>query len=665
MEHEFGDALMKHLALIALVLSAPALWPQAWSGLIAPNRGIDWTGAGATIPSMPSNCGTQPTSHTVAALVTAFNADRGGGSYCRIDATSWGTVTGSTSLLFSYAGRANVVVDLTGTTFNFTGTSTNCNGLQATAVCSTNGDGDANIGVFNWPNRANVSSGQTQGSTSVVLSSVTNLAIGKQIQFGQPDPASDNGNAWFCATTGSNGNCSQQGSTSSPRLSGTNYSQTQMVTVTNISGTTVTFTPALYAPNWGGSMVAWWTTNQPLSNFGIHGGTFDVRSLSGNGVIVELFQTANVWVDGTSFLNSTFGNLYIVLESNHTTLQNSYLFGSGPTSGNYAVDLAWGTSDSLVVNNISQKVAGAWLTETSVGNVFAYNYAVDNFFGAGWQACDTDLHAAGDYDNLYEGNIGTCFNPDDIHGTSPIGNTIYRSYYSGFDDAAYVRNGNVNPTRMVAMQALSFARNMNFVGSVWGTAGKQTVYQYAIPNSTSCGSTNGGQVFQMGASNQNNTAFSAACISTGFDIPNDTNVHDSLMRWGNWDVVTNAVRFCTANATPIGACTENERGNGASTYPGLSSPITSGFPASFIYGSKPSWFGSLTWPPVGPDVSGGNIAGTGGHANLNPAANCYLNVMGGRVDGTSGALTFNASTCYTAGPPPSAAPTNISIIVIP
>ena len=52
---------------------------------------------------------------------------------------------------------------------------------------------------------------------------------------------------------------------------------------------------------------------------------------------------------------------------------------------------------------------------------------------------------------------------------------------------------------------------------------------------------------------------------------------------------------------------------------------------------------------IGPDVSGGNIAGTGGHANTNPAEDCFLNAMGGATNGTGGPYSFDANTCYGSG----------------
>jgi hypothetical protein len=45
-------------------------------------------------------------------------------------------------------------------------------------------------------------------------------------------------------------------------------------------------------------------------------------------------------------------------------------------------------------------------------------------------------------------------------------------------------------------------------------------------------------------------------------------------------------------------------------------------------------------------VTGGNLQGSGGHANTIPAADCYANVMHGPADGTAGVLGFNRQACY-------------------
>jgi chitodextrinase len=110
----------------------------------------------------------------------------------------------------------------------------------------------------------------------------------------------------------------------------------------------------------------------------------------------------------------------------------------------------------------------------------------------------------------------------------------------------------------------------------------------------------------------------------------------------NYDYFTNSTKKCSDAGEP--GC---QGGSGSVT-----------LPASLYLSSKPSWFGSSQWPPIGPDVSG--------LTTLIPAKNCFDNVIakGG---------TFNASTCYSGGsvvtPPPSdttppSTPTGLTTSVI-
>jgi hypothetical protein len=119
-------------------------------------------------------------------------------------------------------------------------------------------------------------------------------------------------------------------------------------------------------------------------------------------------------------------------------------------------------------------------------------------------------------------------------------------------------------------------------------------------------------------------------------------------------------------------------------------PSSDSLPASFFTSSQPSWWPSgKAWPLIGPDVTSGNLlvcssgtyarslvtsasacaGGTSGqaadgHANSNPAMDCYLS-LGGLPDGTGPALTnFNEASCYSettvTAPQP---PTNLTATV--
>ncbi|MGA8727371.1 MAG: chitobiase/beta-hexosaminidase C-terminal domain-containing protein [Terracidiphilus sp.] len=646
------------------------LGSPAWTGLLAPARAdANWLNAGATISTATNPCPVQPSSNTPAAISAAFTADAGGASYCVINIPA-GTFTVSGSFILQYAGKANVILNGAGPNSTFFvwngGSTTNCVGFGGTMICAWNGDSSINAGSIRMGNGPFTVSGTlTQGSTAITLSGFSNLKVGSEIEIMQNDPSSDNGNAWPCQTSSQTNQCSQQGGAQAP----IGKTETQMVTIASCGSSTfgtacstgsVTITPAIKAPNWsaGNSPVAYWSSSLPLSNVGIQNMSFDVSGISTQ-FIFQCQQCSNVWGMNLRTVNGTVAGQAAVIHlnavaSNHVTFENDYMYGSNPASEGYGIDFESGTSDSLALNNIGQHVATSYITETGIGNVFAYNEAVDNYFGSGWQQCDELHHAGGDYFTLWEGNVGICAGGDDVHGTH-LWNTWYRTYLSGFDPATETGAKYAN---VQAYTDMAYSRYANIVASVLGTSGKNTTYQIAgaSGNPTNCTTAASGNVFQFNYGDQNNRPYnSSACgDSPSGVIDNDPLVASTVMRWGNWDVVHGSVQ---ENA--------GETGSSAPVYPGLNSPATT-FPASFIFTSAPPWWAfpsgsTAPFPAIGPDVTGGNIAGAGGHAWLNPAANCALNVMGINPNGSSGPKPYNPTTCYpttpaTATPVPSPGP---------
>jgi hypothetical protein len=122
------------------------------------------------------------------------------------------------------------------------------------------------------------------------------------------------------------------------------------------------------------------------------------------------------------------------------------------------------------------------------------------------------------------------------------------------------------------------------------------------------------------------------------------------MRWGNYDVVTGAVRWCGNSSDPgwttiCGSTSEVPTGLG--NYANAV-PASTTLPPSFYLSAKPAWWPSgKAWPPIGPDVTGGNVANVAGHVYTIPSHDCYLNVMGGATNGTGAVLTFSAAKCYS------------------
>ncbi len=204
-------------------------------------------------------------------------------------------------------------------------------------------------------------------------------------------------------------------------------------------------------------------------------------------------------------------------------------------------------------------------------------------------------------------------------------------------------NGGNTGTVAASVHIQSKNRFFNIIGNVMGDSYIST-YETTLADSSS-------SIYVLGWRGS----------ASGNDPGNDTNVKRTLMRWGNWDSVTNATRWCVNATAP---CTGSEVPSGIANFPNPV-PASQSLPASFYYASKPSWWPSAKpWPPIGPAVAGGNITNMAGHAYTNPAADCYLNVMRGPIDGSGGPLNFNANTCYpsvtTSGPLP---PTNLSAVV--
>jgi hypothetical protein len=643
--NQFHSALL----LFALVCLPGTCVGQAWSGVVAPDRAIDWTRAGATIADRTVQCGSTISAYSgSAATINTAISNCQSGQYIQLGA---GTFALTTSISTTKSGVTLRGVGPDQTFLVFSGTSTSCNGLGSVAFCVFNGDTNTYVG--NQPNLANWTAGYASGTNSITFGSmaagsISTLHVGSLLILDQKDDASDPGaNIWVCQTSGSNGDCSQQGAggTAVP-----GRGQTQQVTVTSISGSgpwTIGISPGLYAPNWasGRSPQAWWSPTLPVSGFGIENLSLDTRSLGDLQAIIEFTNATNCWVKGIRSINSTKNNAaarkhVLVWQATHITVRDSYFYGSSPTSEGYGVDFSSVSADNLAENNIFQHLAAGTLAEVSVGDVFGYNYAVDNYYNNGapaWQGGDGTHHQVGDYYLLWEGHEGITFNADSIHG-SAFFITHFRDYLNGHDTATEVAPKTQSTW---AYFLFSGARYFNLVGSVLGTQSYHTHYTTAAAGTASCGNAGVSSLstIVLGYSDQGGIQFSRACMGTSFDIPNDLNVTATLMRWGNYSACTgdsacNSVRFAT-----------EESASTAPIYPGLNSPSQT-LPASFYLSSKPSWWGSMPWPAVGPDVTGGNIASVGGHAFHNPAANCYLNIMGGKTDGSSGALTFSTSACY-------------------
>lgn len=663
--------------IVALCLSliGALAQAQAWSGIISSGRAIDWSNVGVIggnpqTGALPSDSWTQCVTtacNTAFATPTAANintaiAGASANTYVLLPAGTYSI--GSPGILWNAVSNVELRGAGSNSTFlNFTASNT-CQGTAAD-VCFQSSDPNYQGGPSNT---ATWSAGYSQGATSIMLSSKTNLSVGSYLILDQVDDTTDTGQPEFtcavpttCATAGAGG------------YTRSNRNQVQMVKVTSISGTgpfTIGISPGLYRDNWninpGTSLPqAWWATS-PAINDGIRDISLN-HSTSDPPKGIEFFNCLNCWVskvrsiygagiDGDSQAHVIFWN------SPHGTVQSSYFFHnrtSGSASVLYGVALGL-SSDTLVQNNIFEQVQAPVPEDGPCsGCVVAYNFDVNNefqslvFLNQGQFA-----HSVSDF-MLFEGNQGAGAYADNFHGTHYL-LTFFRDAYNGFQqNQGNIPNQNTSPFLLFA-----YSRDFNIIGNVLGSpALPQTGYQTVEPTAPNDLTIYGG----IGWAD-----------NSGSTIPNDAQTPNSLMRWGNYDIVSAAVRWCGNSSNPGWSTTcssTSEVPTGYSAFPNTV-PASTALPSSFYLSAKPSWWTSgIAYPPIGPDVTSGNLrichGGTnsgayvttsgqcpistldtlGGFANETPAMACFLNTMGGSPIGTdSSALAFNADSCYTVAP---------------
>jgi hypothetical protein len=585
------------VSLMFLCFTANA---QAQQTVVAPSRSTDWSRAGVSggIPSRPTICQTLNPGATAAQIRTALNA-------CPEGQTVFLSAGTYSIGALSINAKNNVTLRGAGanlTILNFTGT-TSCSG-PAAAICV----GAQWIDVDGAPQgSANWTAGYAVGTTVITLANVTGLQVGDQIILDRTNDAADTGQVFIaCSSTFTDeGGCSPS--------ENRNRGQNHHAIVQAINGTNVTIDPPIRMPNWSSanSPQAIWSAQRPRTGIGIEDLSVDLTNTSQDSAGIMFMGAVNSWAKGVRLDDA--GRAHIrFYQSSRITVRDSYLFdGQTIHSTSYGFE-PYGVSDCLIENNIIDKRTSPFsISGPGSGCVIAYNYVRNQPWDSptNYQPGTILFHEAGISHYLLEGNdIATVWH-DDIHGTTQF-HTFFRNFIGG--DPAKGSNTQI-------MQVNSYGRFFNVVGNVLGRSGYYNSYA----------SGSGTSIYDLGG-------------SPGTPVPNDPIVASSMFRWGNYDTVTAATRWCTSATAP---CSGSEVPSGSANYP-QPVPSTQALPASFYLPGKPAWFKSLAFPPVGPDVTGGNIAGYAGHAHKIPARVCYESTV---KDGNGGMPSFNAATCYAGG----------------
>jgi hypothetical protein len=594
--------IRKQLFLLPLVLLCFSAYFQGQNanGIISPARSIDWSQAGIPegIPNRTTICSTLNPGASVSQINSAI-ASCPSGQVVFLNAGTYNLTSG-----IDFANHSNVTLRGAGadqTFLVFSGHS-GCQGQQSDICVRSN--------ETNWPggptHTASWTGGYAKGATQITLSSTSGITPGSTVLIlDQLNDSSDSGGVYVCETQGT---CSQEGPAGAER---SNRAQSQFVLATAVSGSTVTISPGLYMPNWRSSQSpgAWWGSTQATMD-GIENLSMD-HTNSGAASGITFSNAYKSWVKGVRSVQADRNHVWIYTSA-RIVVRDSYFYGTkNAASQSYGIE-PYASSDSLVENNIFQHIATPMQVNGSAsGTVFGYNFTIDNYYSAspGWMIAGNSLHAAGVDNLLFEGNEANALIGDNIHGTHNF-ITAFRNQYVGWETGKTAQTN--------ALQIYSGVRFLNVIGNVLGKSGYHKQYQDLAPS----GSNSDVSVYTLGWSGNEGQSGGAG--------PDDTKVASTMLRWGNYDYATNAAAW---NVLEIPSSLLNF----------ANSLLTSHtLPDSFYLSSKPSWWGSMPWPAVGPDVTGGSDPA--GHVYANPAQVCYNNGSSG-----SGVWNFNAANCYGSG----------------
>jgi PKD repeat protein len=268
------------------------------------------------------------------------------------------------------------------------------------------------------------------------------------------------------------------------------------------------------------------------------------------------------WFKGLEIDNMPGGRAWYCVYAYRCEWRKCYVHDSHGYAGGqgYGIDLNDNCTGCLVEDNIFRNLHcnGVTIRYAAVGNVVAYNYmkAEDN---ASAQTTSMSNHGATGWMNLFEGNYTTDkVLGDDTHG-SGFANTIHRCVIQG---------NSYGTGDSVAISLEYYNRYWNIIGNILGNGSQNKYVSYQ--GNSAAGSQ--GNIYKIGGAININSDYSTS------DAYSYTSGSHVLMQ-RNYDTFNKAIRDNDPPGQAIGDSTLLN---------------------SYYLASKPSYFGSLQWPPYNP-----------------------------------------------------------------
>lgn len=567
------------------------LWARlaGWDGVVTEDRFIDWADAGVWdngVKGIPDTSG-----WTTINVKDAPYSATGNGS---TDDTS------AIQAAIDAAGE-NYIIYFPAGTYRFTtlscymtdrillkgagakNTILMCYGSGSSPAINIAGGDDA-VGPYT------ISSGATKGSTSIVVSSTTGLSVGDIVTIYPDIPAG------FCSDYGT----VQAGvarldieSTYPPQdedyegwsYNGATYPRTghssncqwydgfgQLVEIDAINGTTLTLVEPLYY-DYSDSTPKLKKRGPFIETAGVESMKVQFHSTAAAGThLIRLWYAHNCWVKNCELYYTRSHGIY-TRYSKSCEITKNYLHHGVSYAGSmsYLISFADYNSDHLVYDNIVRHGRHHIVFEGGgQGCVIGYNYSLDTQGDTeGWLFSDLGNHGRHQYMNLWEGNDAGGLEFDSIHGSSSH-NIVLRNTFTGKGVNDEAPEGYT--AARICMKVAKNSIYHSFVGNVLGYDGAATDgYDYENYEQYDYDR----HMIYFGA-----TGDTASLISDNpeFEFPWSMPAATRIMH-GNYDYADEEIKWDT-------------------DYPDHT------IVDSLYLSEKPSWFGTYTWPPIGPDVSG-------------------------------------------------------------
>ncbi len=396
---------------------------------------------------------------------------------------------------------------------------------------------------------SNITAGYAKDSTQITVDDATSLNVNDYIMISQLNEtglATDKGYGNTCTWCG-------------PRDLN-ERAMAQIVKIVVKNGNDLTLSRPIYYASSGHSPQAMKLGSSIRINSGIQDLYLERINSIGSGYNIILMQfCVNCWVKNIETYKT--GGAHIRMQYTYgNEIRDSYFheaWGYGSGAG-YGILLITANSDNLVENNIFNLTRHSVVMEGGgSGNVIAYNFSKDPYDSDSptWLSGDMITHGAHPYMNLFEGNYAANFENDNTWGSSSH-NTYFRNH----------ANRSRSITTTLAQRAIDVQANnhyMNYVGNVLGPA---TGGGTEGPG-TNCGT----QPIDWRAQGCNTPSGTE-------NPPTDSTVAPTILRHGNYSYASGNTQWDP----------------GVSNY---------NLPASYYLLSKPSFFGDLPWPGIGPDLN--------------------------------------------------------------